>query len=202
MRRLLINLRLLWRRILRESGTPEAIGRGVAVGIIVGMTPIIGLQMTVAALMAWAVRGNPVAAILPVWLTNPFTIPPVFWVEYQVGVFFMSSVGGGGAGGKVVECFDEFRHLLHEGVGQVGFLTATWRYTSSLLDLGGSVFLPMLLGGVVLGVVMAVPSYFVASRAVRLVRERRKAKGSEYLLVPDVVPPIDIGTEHDSPLEE
>ena len=54
------------------------------VGLFVAFIPIPG-QMPVAALVALLVRCNLPLAVGLVWLTNPVTMPPLFYMAYRVG---------------------------------------------------------------------------------------------------------------------
>jgi len=66
-------------------GSPEAIAGGVAIGILVALSPTLGMQSALAALLATVCNANRPAAVALVWLTNPVTIPPVFALTYAIG---------------------------------------------------------------------------------------------------------------------
>jgi uncharacterized protein len=87
--------RALLRSILMLDDTPHAVALGTAIGMFVGMTPTVGMQMiivlTIAFMMRPFFRFNKVAAVLTVYITNPLTIIPVYWFNYQVGTWFVHS---------------------------------------------------------------------------------------------------------------
>lgn len=54
------------------------------VGIFVGFLPIPG-QMVLAAILAVLLRCNMPLSVALVWITNPLTMPAIFYVSYRVG---------------------------------------------------------------------------------------------------------------------
>jgi uncharacterized protein len=61
---------------------------GMAVGLFAALLPL-PFQTLWAALLAVAFRGNlPLAAVL-VWLSNPFTTPPLYYVSYELGALML-----------------------------------------------------------------------------------------------------------------
>ena len=85
--------RTLLRRILTLDDTPHSIAMGVTVGMFIGMTPTVGIQMLlvviVAALTSPFFRFNRLAALLTVYVTNPITTVPVYYFNYKVGTLFV-----------------------------------------------------------------------------------------------------------------
>ena len=77
--------------IARQKDTPHRIGLGMALGIFVGILPIMGIQMTVVAIIALPLRGNLKAAVAGVWISNPITFIPMYWGYYQFGLLFFPS---------------------------------------------------------------------------------------------------------------
>ncbi len=66
----------------------RSVSGGVASGLFWAMIPI-PTQMIMSALTAIVFRVNlPISAVL-VWITNPLTIPPVFYMNYLVGTWLL-----------------------------------------------------------------------------------------------------------------
>ena len=66
----------------------RSVSGAFAVGLFVSMIPV-PFQMVVAAAFAIITRVNlPIASAL-VWITNPFTIGPVFYFAYKVGTWIL-----------------------------------------------------------------------------------------------------------------
>lgn len=87
--------RVLLRSILMLDDTPHAIALGTAIGMFVGLTPTVGVQMLIVLAVAFLARHlfrfNTMAAVLTVYVTNPLTLVPIYWFNYQVGTFFIPS---------------------------------------------------------------------------------------------------------------
>lgn len=64
--------------------TRRSAAGGVAVGLFLAFMPFPG-QMIVAALLSLLFRFNMPLAIVCVWLSNPITIPPLFFFAYKIG---------------------------------------------------------------------------------------------------------------------
>jgi uncharacterized protein len=117
---------------------PRSIARGFALGIFVGMTPTMGIQMVIAGFLATVLKWNPVSAVLGVWITTPATAPFIYGANYFLGVHVY-----GWLTGDILP--------LQFKVGGI------W----SLLSKAPKVFLILLIGGILLGLPLAVVSYYV-----------------------------------------
>ena len=116
---------------------PRPLRRGMAIGMFWGFMPM-PFQMLPAAICCWLTRANLPSAILCVWLSNPFTYVPIFYVEYQLGVFLF------GEDNINWQTFSE----MFVGEGQ------------SFLYLFETIGSPLLLGALVIGTTAAVGGYF------------------------------------------
>lgn len=67
----------------------RSVANGISVGLFCALLPI-PFQMLVAALGAWWLRGHLTLALALVWLTNPLTMPVVFYVTYRIGAFTLN----------------------------------------------------------------------------------------------------------------
>ncbi|WP_277962433.1 DUF2062 domain-containing protein [Pseudomonas sp. RIT-To-2] len=109
----------------------HGVSRAMAVGLFAAFLPI-PLQMLVSAALATLVRGNLPIAVSLVWLTNPLTMAPVFFVTYQVGAWLMGTPPRG----------------LPDDL--------TWEWLSGQF---ATLWQPFLLGSVVTGLVMGALGY-------------------------------------------
>ena len=66
----------------------HSVARAMAVGLFWAMIPM-PMQMLAAAALAIPLRANLPISIGLVWLTNPITMPPVFYCTYKLGAWLM-----------------------------------------------------------------------------------------------------------------
>jgi hypothetical protein len=146
-------LRRFYDRFVRIHGDPHEIALGFALGILVGMTPTLGVQMVLAAFLAAVLGWNKIAAAAGVWITNPVTAPLIYSLNYWVGARLLSL-------GKAV----------HHGAA---LQTKGFVY---VLTKAPHVLGAMALGGLVVGLPLAVLGYWLALRAVTGYREKVKTR--------------------------
>ena len=133
-------------RMRQLDGNPHYIALGMALGVFVSITPIIPLQTIAAILLAFLFRGSKSAAALGTWLSNPLTIPLVYYANYKLGCSLLryqttlDSVA-----------FDSFSQLMELG------LEVTWA---------------MIVGGLVIGSILGVVAYFITFRVFITIRRR------------------------------
>jgi uncharacterized protein len=68
----------------------RSVANACSVGLFSAMLPI-PFQMLVAAAGAWLVRGNLPLSVGLVWITNPLTLPPIFYGNYLLGSWLMDT---------------------------------------------------------------------------------------------------------------
>lgn len=66
----------------------HSVSRAMAMGLFAAFVPI-PMQMLLAAGLAVMVRANMPISVGLVWLTNPITMPPVFYCTYKMGAWLM-----------------------------------------------------------------------------------------------------------------
>lgn len=131
--------------------------------MIVAFSPTVGFQALLAVGLATLVNANRPIAVVPIWITNPLTMVPIYAFTYWVGRFFWT-------GPPPREVARALRGSLEE-VSELG----SWAMREQLdvfLGLGLDVFVPMAIGGLVVGVVAAGISYPLTLRAVVALRRR------------------------------
>jgi len=125
-----------------------------AVGLFAAFVPL-PFQMVIAAAAAVLLRVNLPLSVVLVWITNPLTIPPMFYCTYLVGAWLM------GRPGMLPESVDFSLATLMHGLGEV------WQ--------------PLLLGSLVCGALAAALGYALVLglwrlHVIRHLRRRRRAK--------------------------
>lgn len=66
----------------------RSVALAFTVGLFVAWIPTPG-QMAIAAILAFYFRANLPLSVGLVWITNPLTMPPMFYFAYRVGMFIM-----------------------------------------------------------------------------------------------------------------
>lgn len=61
------------------------LARGVAVGLFIGLTPTVGIQILLMLVLSVLLRANFPAAFATSWINNPFTMAPFYFGFHQLG---------------------------------------------------------------------------------------------------------------------
>ena len=142
--------RLLHLRILRLRGEPEEVAGGMAIGVAIGFTPTIPLHLVLGVFIAFLLGKSKLAAALGGQVANPFFLPFIYILDYRVGQ------GITGASGPSLVSAD---------------FSASY-----VLNLGWEIYYPLLVGGIVVGSLSVIPTYFMTKKIVLLYRERRRRR--------------------------
>jgi len=110
----------------------HSLSGAAAVGLFSALLPI-PLQMLVAAIIAILFRVNLPLSIALVWVTNPVTIPPIFYFAYRFGLFLMGE------------------HISMD-ISDISM--------ALILEIVEKSWQPLLLGSLVLGVISALIGFF------------------------------------------
>ena len=72
-------------RLRRLPDPAHKISRGIAAGVFACFTPFFGLHFVLAAMLAFVMRGNIMAALLATFFGNPLTFPIIAAVSMELG---------------------------------------------------------------------------------------------------------------------
>lgn len=163
----------VWHRLRRLPDTPERVAKGIAAGVLVSFLPLFGFHFLSAAAVAWVLRGNILAALLGTFFGNPFTFPLIVVSAMETG----SLILGRGHMVNPRRVMGGFKDVWHEIWANLHAIItpaqANWDGTRAFF---ADVFLPYMLGGIIVGSVVAVASYFVSLPVIRAYRARRQRK--------------------------
>ena len=70
----------------------RSVTKGIWVGLFWAFIPM-PMQMVAVVLSTFAIRFNVPIAIVMVWLSNPITMPPMYYIEYLTGNFLLGREG-------------------------------------------------------------------------------------------------------------
>ena len=72
------------------STNRRMVSNAVFVGLFIAMIPM-PMQMAAVIAMMPLLKFNVPIALAMCWLTNPFTMPPLYYIEYLTGSFFLGT---------------------------------------------------------------------------------------------------------------
>lgn len=145
-------------RIRRLPDTPHRVARGIFAGTLISILPLPGLQFVFSALLAWAMRGNLLAALLCTFLSNPVTTPFIAVGSIGLGQWMLGqeTVLSGWQIGRAFA--DAGRDLWHNVKSPFTEATAHW---DGLLRFWDTIYLPYLVGATLIGLVVALIAYYL-----------------------------------------
>lgn len=80
-------------RIIRLSDSSQKIALGLAIGVGISFTPILGTHFIQAGLLAYLLRANFLAALVGTFAGNPWTFPFMWWAAISLGSFLFGLFG-------------------------------------------------------------------------------------------------------------
>lgn len=161
------SLRYILLRLLRVRATPHQLAFGCAIGVFASITPLVGLQMALAGLLALALRASFTAAMLGTFFGNPIVWAVIWPATFATGSYMLGASGGldqEAFQAQFSELWDSIQHFSPDMVGAaVGIL---W-----------PVVKPMLVGSLPVGIAIAAVFYYLTKRAAVTYQARRRRGG-------------------------
>lgn len=152
--------RSLIRSILMLDDTEHSIAMGTAVGMLIGMTPTVGIQMIIVMCVAFISRPffqfNRVAALVTVYISNPLTVVPIYYGLFRIGAVF--------TGGSIER--SRFSEILNYD-GFEGWWSAI---TALFVDIGT----PLLVGTLIVAPISGLLTYPVMRYLLARLRKQRR----------------------------
>ncbi len=152
------SLAYIYVKLVKQSGAPDYIARGVAIGFMVGMVVPILFQTMVAIPLAFLFKGAKIPAFACTWVTNHATIFIIYPIQCWVGGYLIGNPLTFAKVEKLLETVIEEPH---------------WEAFKAL---GGQIIGAFFAGGFLFGLLLAIPGYFISLYLVKKHREHKKAK--------------------------
>jgi uncharacterized protein len=130
---------------LREE--PRELALGMALGIFSAMLPIIPLHIALAIGLAILFRASKITAIVGCWVSNPLNWYVFYFLNYQIGAFVLR--------------FSEDNQGLYAAMRAIRESHGKWELISRITSSSGHIFAAFIIGGLIMGTISAVPSYFI-----------------------------------------
>lgn len=144
-------LRRLYERFVKIRGRPREIALGFALGLFIGMSPTMGIQMPIAVFVAAIFQWSKISAAVGVWITNPFTAPFIYGLTYVVGA-----------------------RLLGLKASLTLPNNLSWDLLKELIANAPLIFGALAAGGIIIGLPLAVAGYFLSYGAVNKYQQKVK----------------------------
>ena len=152
------------RKLLQLDDTPESIALGAAVGMFIAWTPTVGIQMVMVFLLALVIPMNRLAAVIFIYISNPLTMIPLYYLSYLLGLQILGDQG---------MSYDEFLVFFNE-IQEVASRETFWTAMKVFLEqLGYPVLKALTLGGTLIGILTAIPTYPLTLKWVKGYRNSR-----------------------------
>ena len=154
--------------VIHSTDPVSEVSLGVAVGVFLGLTPTVGIQMYLTALV-WSIYryifrrhfSLPVG-IAMVWISNPLTMVPLYYLFLLTGYWLLEIQNG--------LSYD----LFSENLNQISSTEGTWEMIVAgtrflLIELGW----PMVIGSLIFAVPGFIISFLITERIVTSHRKRQ-----------------------------
>lgn len=181
-------LSYLGHRVRRIPDTPHRIALGFAAGAFVSFTPLFGLHVLAAVALAWAIRGNVLAALIGTLIGNPLTFPLIAPMALTLGRLLLGHRAHGGDFGSISHAFTQAGEGLWQGARSLlGYASPDWGKLGAFFE---DLMLPYFVGGLGPGLAVAALCYgivrplvaaYQAARRTRLT-ERARLRAAELVL--------------------
>ena len=146
-------LRRLYERFVKIRGRPREIALGFSLGLFIGMTPTMGIQMPIAVFIAAIFKWSKISAAFGVWITNPFTAPFVYGLTYIVGAKLLNLKAA-------LTLPNDF----------------SWDLLKELISNAPLILSALTVGGIIVGLPLAVAGYFLSYGAINQYQQKVKQK--------------------------
>ena len=149
-------------KFVRLKGEPHALALGLAFGIFSGMMPIIPFQIALAVTMALFFRASKITAALGTWVSNPLNWYFLYTFSFKIGAALLGLSGKGRVFSSVMESLSRGDDMA----------VVTGKIMDGLAA-GSTMIFSCLFGGFLMGVVSAIPSYFIFLKIFQAIKKWR-----------------------------
>lgn len=155
-------VRYYFLKFKRLRGTPHSLALGTAIGVFIGISPTVPLHTVAIIATTLLTRSSTIAALLVAMvICNPLTMPFQYYLCWLAGDLVLP---GRLTWDRILAVLEILKHSSF-----MDSLRATGQ-------LGWDAILVLLTGGVVLGLPLAIASYFLTRRFFIVLRAKRRRK--------------------------
>ena len=134
------------RQVIKLRESPHKVALAFATGVFIGMSPLLGLHTLIGFAVVWIFKLNPFATLAGVYVTNPWTVVPIYTFSTWVGT----------------QCLG-----LEQIIPEIDWSNLS--FINLLNDLE-PLLMPFIIGTLLMGSVMSVISYIIIYLAAKKIR--------------------------------
>lgn len=154
---------LVW-RVKRLPGTPEFIATGLAIGVGINFWPYLFTHLITGYILCRLLKGSIIAMFIGTLLGNPWTFAVVYPIMFRIGKVLL------GARLFHPQHSDDAVVRSLENVWDRIWPIESWQTISTIFQ---ELFLPLMLGGFLLGLPCVLITYYVTRNALRVYQEQK-----------------------------
>lgn len=153
-------LNIYYSKLIRAKGSVHSVAMGIAIGIFMSTAIPIG-QILIAIPLAFLFKAHRGMAVLFTFITNPYTTPILYPAACLVGA-------------KILGISLTFRQIQ----SSISEIFSSFRFYE-FTEIGWNLFISFTVGGPIVGIIMALPGYFIAFRIISDYRKRKESHMAE-----------------------
>ena len=155
--------RYFYIKFVRLKGDPQSLALGTAIGVFLGITPIMPFQTILVVLVTVVTRTSTIAAILSSFLVaNPLTYVPQYYFSTIIG--------------NALTSYDLTWSRIKEAMDLMLQDPGFYKTLMIFVELGYEAVMVLLVGGVVLAIPFTIASYYISLPLFLKIKKRRDQK--------------------------
>jgi len=158
--------------IQREKDSPHLIAYSVMIGLFVGFTPSVGIQIPLLIAIWWIAKTvfkfnfSVIIAIAWSWFSNAATMIPLYYVFYSTGRLIMPT-------DEDDFSFEDFSNYISSNLSEEASIAESFEFLIDLIELVGS---SLLIGSLPWAVGLGLLGYWLSLRATLSYQRYRKER--------------------------
>ena len=166
--------RYVQHRLTRLPDPPHRIARGIWAGVFISFTPLFGFHFFGAALIAFVMRGNIVAAIFGTFFGNPLTFPLIAVGSVQLGHWMLGTGVDSVPASQILSAFGQAGREVWSNI--FAYMTGGDAEWGRLWHFYIGLFKPYLIGGIGPGIVSATVCYYLSLPVISAYQKLRQKR--------------------------
>ncbi len=150
-------------KFLRLKGDPQSLAGGIAIGVFLGIMPIMPFQTILVVLATVVTRTSTIAAVLSSFLVaNPLTYVPQYYFSTMIG--------------NALTPYDLTWSRIKEAMDLMSQDPGFYKSLRILVELGYESVIVIVVGGMILAIPFTIASYYLSLPVFQKIKKRREQK--------------------------